>query len=72
MITSLKNKKIKLVRALEAQRRQRNREGLFFIEGVAAIRAAYLYDWDVRWLIYCPEVDHTDWGLEIITQTPEE
>ena len=72
MITSLKNDKIKLVRALAAQRRRRNKEGLFFIEGVAAVRAAYLYDWDVRWLVYCPEVEHTDWGLEIIAQTPEE
>ena len=60
------------MRALAAQRRQRNKEGLFFIEGVPAIRAAYLYDWDVRWLIYCPEVEHTDWALEVIAQTPPE
>ena len=72
MITSLKNDKIKLVRALAAQRRQRNKEGLFFIEGVAAIRAAYLYAWDVRWLIYCPEVEHTDWAVNVIAQTPPE
>ncbi len=72
MITSLKNDKIKLVRALPQQRRERNRHKLFFIEGVAAIRAAYLYDWDVRWLIYCPEAGRTDWGLEVIAQTPPE
>lgn len=72
MITSLKNDKIKLVRALADQRRDRNKEKLFFIEGVAAIRAAYLYDWDVRWLIYCPEVAHTEWGIDVIAQTPPE
>ncbi|HOU13428.1 MAG TPA: TrmH family RNA methyltransferase [Anaerolineae bacterium] len=72
MITSLKNDKIKLVRALAEQRRERNQHKLFFIEGVAAIRAAYLYDWDVRWLIYCPEVEHTEWGLAVIAQTPLE
>ncbi len=72
MITSLKNDKIKLVRALAEERRERNKHKLFFIEGVAAIRAAYLYDWDVRWLIYCPEVEHTDWGIDIIAQTPPE
>ncbi len=72
MITSLKNDKIKLVRALAEERRERNKHKLFFIEGVAAIRAAYLYEWDVRWLIYCPEAEHTDWGIDVIAQTPPE
>lgn len=70
MITSLKNDKIKRIRALAAQRRQRNKEKLFFIEGVAAIRAAYRHNWDIEWLIYCPDAQHTAWSTGVIEQTP--
>jgi TrmH family RNA methyltransferase len=70
MITSLKNDKIKLVRAIMSNRRRRTQEGLFFIEGVHALTAATAHHWDIRWLIYAPETLHTDWGREIVGQTP--
>jgi 23S rRNA (uridine2479-2'-O)-methyltransferase len=72
MITSLKNDKIKQVRALMTNRRRRNMENAFFIEGVHAVTAAYEAQWAVRWLLYCPETVRTDWAREIIARTPEE
>lgn len=71
MITSLKNSKIKLVRALMTQRRRRTQEGLFFIEGVHAVTAAYAQAWEVRWLIYSLETVHTDWARDLIARTPQ-
>jgi TrmH family RNA methyltransferase len=70
MITSLKNKKIKLVRGVIASRRRRTQEGVFFIEGVHAVTSAYRYGWDVRWLIYCPDLVETEWAESIIDRTP--
>ncbi len=72
MITSLKNDKVKLVRGVMANRRRRTQEGLFFIEGVHAITAAYAHGWDIRWLIACPEKAQTDWARDIIARTPAE
>ena len=72
MITSLKNKKIKLIRRIMNDRRARTQEGIFFIEGVHAVTAAYEYGWDVRWLIYCPDALETEWAAAIIAQTPPE
>ncbi len=72
MITSLRNQKIKLVRGVISNRRRRTQEGAFFIEGVHALTAAYDYGWDVRWLIYCPDMVETDWAQDIIERTPPE
>jgi 23S rRNA (uridine2479-2'-O)-methyltransferase len=72
MITSLKNDKIKQVRALMTNRRRRNMENAFFIEGVHAVTAAYEAQWAIRWLLYSPETVRTDWAREIVTRTPEE
>lgn len=72
MITSLKNTRVKLIRALMTNRRRRAREQAFFIEGVHAVTAAYEQQWAVRWLIYSPETVRTDWAQEIIARTPED
>ena len=72
MITSLKNDKVKLVRAVATNRRRRTQEGLFFIEGVHAVTAAYRHRWDVRWLIYSPETVRTDWAHDIVERKPVE
>lgn len=72
MITSLKNSKIKLIRGVAIHRRRRTQEGVFFIEGVHAVTAAYRYGWDVRWLIYCPDAVHTEWAQATIERTPPE
>jgi 23S rRNA (uridine2479-2'-O)-methyltransferase len=72
MITSLKNDRIKQVRALMTNRRRRNQENAFFIEGVHAVTSAYEAQWAVRWLLYCPETVRTDWAREIIARTPED
>jgi tRNA G18 (ribose-2'-O)-methylase SpoU len=69
VITSLKNDKIKLVRGIVTNRRRRTQEGLFLIEGVHAVTAAYRHGWDVRWLIYSPETVRTEWARDIIDRT---
>ncbi len=71
MITSLKNDKIKLMRGVVASRRRRTQEGVFFIEGVHAVTAAYDHGWEVRWLVYCPETLQTDWAQAIVARTAE-
>jgi 23S rRNA (uridine2479-2'-O)-methyltransferase len=70
MITSLKNQKIKLIRGVMTNRRRRTQEGIFFIEGVHAVTAAYEQGWEVQWLVYCPEGVLTDWAQEVIARTP--
>ncbi len=69
MITSLKNNKIKHIRALMANRKIRHRDGEFFIEGVHAITSAQQYGWDIKRLVYCPDVVLTEWAQDIIEAT---
>ena len=66
IITSLRNKRVKKVRAVVRSRKSRRKHGVFFIEGVHAVTAAYENDWDVSMLIYCPDAVHTDWAKDII------
>ncbi|MBN1248679.1 MAG: rRNA methyltransferase [Anaerolineae bacterium] len=72
MITSLKNEKIKLIRSVMTNRRRRTQEGVFFIEGVHAVTAAYEEGWKIRWLIYDPATVQTGWAWQIIARTPPE
>ncbi len=66
IITSLRNKRVKMARAVIRNRKSRRKHGVFFIEGVHAVTAAYENDWDVAMLIYCPDTAHTDWAKDII------
>jgi TrmH family RNA methyltransferase len=66
IITSLRNKRVKQVRAVVRSRKSRRKHGVFFVEGVHAVTAVYENDWDVSMLIYCPDTVHTDWAKDII------
>jgi TrmH family RNA methyltransferase len=72
MITSLKNQKVKTIRGVMTNRRRRTQEGVFFIEGVHAVTAAYEQGWEIRRLVYCPDSVVTEWAQAIIARTPPE
>jgi len=52
IITSSSNKKLKLVRALQGQRRKRNDENAFVAEGVRLLEEAISSNWPVRFVLY--------------------
>lgn len=56
MITSSANPKIKWVRALQADSRQRRQEGLFVIEGVRLAEEALAAGWQARLLLFTPDL----------------
>lgn len=72
VITSPSNPRIKRVRAIAENRKERARSGTFFAEGVHALTAAYRNGWPVEALIYCPETVQTQWARDLIGQTPED
>ena len=57
MITSTTNEKIKLARALQAQRRAREKEQLFVLEGVRLLEEARQAQADVRLILHTDTLD---------------
>lgn len=71
IITSAANPRIKQIRAIAADRKDRRKTGLFFAEGVHALNAAYRNGWAIHTLIYAPDGIKSQWAQEIIERTPE-
>jgi RNA methyltransferase, TrmH family len=66
MITSISNDKIKLVRALQAQRRTREKEQLFILEGVRLLEEALHAHAPVRLILHTDSLDAR--GRAVINQ----
>lgn len=64
MITSPNNSKIKLIRALQSRRRNREDEAAFVAEGVRLVEAAVAVDWPIAFVAYDETL--SDRGREII------
>jgi tRNA G18 (ribose-2'-O)-methylase SpoU len=71
IITSMANPRIKQIRAVATDRKDRRKTGFFFAEGVHALNAAYRNGWTVNTLIYAPDDIRSQWAREIIERTPE-
>jgi TrmH family RNA methyltransferase len=56
MITSSQNPKIKWVRSLQAQRRTRQKEAAFVVEGVRLVEEALASGWPARLVLYTPDL----------------
>ncbi|MFN2144087.1 MAG: TolC family protein [Anaerolineales bacterium] len=56
MITSVKNTRIKLVRALQARVKTRREEGAFIVEGVRLAEEAVIAGWQPRLCLYTADV----------------
>ena len=64
-ITSVKNPLVKRIRSL-AQRKYRERERLFFIEGIRAVEEAVVTDAVIDHIVYAPERLRSTMAIEII------
>ena len=64
IITSANNKKLKLVRALQGQRRKRNGENAFVAEGVRLLEEAVNANWPVRFILYDESLSER--GIELL------
>jgi 23S rRNA (uridine2479-2'-O)-methyltransferase len=69
VITSPANPRIKQVRSIQAERKDRRESGLFFAEGVHALNAALRNGWRLHTLIYCPDAIRSQWARELIGRT---
>ena len=67
-----RNADFQLLSALRENRQQRNRQGVFLVEGVRNINGATERGWTVRALIYSPEQALSQWAQERIASTPVE
>lgn len=67
-----RNADFQLLHSLLDNRQQRNRQGVFLVEGVRNINAAMERDWTVRALLYAPERTLSQWAQERIASTPVE
>ncbi|MCX7977239.1 MAG: RNA methyltransferase [Bellilinea sp.] len=65
MITSLSNPTIKQIRKLR-ERKERQQSGLFFIEGLRIVGEALASNWQIEYLIYCPTLLNSLFGLQLI------
>ncbi|MCB2209495.1 RNA methyltransferase [bacterium] len=65
MITSPNNNKIKLIRALQGRRRDREKEAAFVAEGVRLVEEAAAVNWPMAFVAYDETL--SDRGKEIIT-----
>jgi 23S rRNA (uridine2479-2'-O)-methyltransferase len=64
------NPRIKQIRAIAADRKDRRKAGLFFAEGVHALNAAYRNGWTIHTLLYAPDAIKSQWAREIVERTP--
>lgn len=67
LITSLQNPLIKQVRVLR-QRKERQKSGLFLVEGILPIGAALESGWEVTHLLYDPQRLESDFGWQLVKQ----
>lgn len=67
-----RNADFQLLSALLENRQQRNRQGVFLVEGVRNINAAIERGWTVRALLFAPERPLSQWAQERIATTPVE
>ena len=65
-ITSAANPQIKAIRALR-DRKERDRTGLFFVEGIRAAAAALEAGFEVRQLVVSPELLESDFARETVS-----
>lgn len=66
MITSVKNSRIKLVRAMQARTKVRREEGAFIVEGVRLAEEAVAAGWQARLCLYTAEVHPR--GLQLVEE----
>lgn len=57
MLTSLNNERVKLVRSLQSQRKARDRENLFVVEGVRLAEEAATSGWAAQWVFFTAAAD---------------
>ncbi len=67
LITSAQNSLIKQVRALH-QRKERQKSGLFLVEGILPIGAALEAGWEITHLLYDPQRLESEFGRQILQQ----
>lgn len=67
LITSLQNPLIKQIRALQ-QRKERQKTGLFLVEGILPIGAALESGWEITHLLYDPKRLESDFGRQLVKQ----
>lgn len=65
MITSTSNPTIKQIRKLR-ERKERQQSGLFFVEGLRIVGEAIASNWQVEFLIYCPSLLNSLFGLQLM------
>lgn len=66
IITSRSNPLIKEFRAL-GQRKNRSERGLFLVEGIHHVGAAFEADWEIGSILYAPDLLTSDYAHELIT-----
>lgn len=69
LIRSTSNPHIKYIRELCEKRKARKVYREFFVEGVQAISEAYRHGWNVKRLIYCPEMMHSNWAQKTLAES---
>src|SRR5579883_2718765 len=73
-ITTLytENNLFQYVDTLRRKREKRQREGLFFLEGVRPINQALAHGWRISTFVYAPERGLSDWARNILAQSQAE
>jgi RNA methyltransferase, TrmH family len=67
LITSLSNPLVKQARALR-QKKARDESGLFLVEGIHHVGAAFEADWEVESILYSPDLLTSDFALNLISR----
>ncbi len=67
MITSFSNPQIKRIRALR-QRKERERSGLFFVEGIRIVAEAVQIGAPLELLVLCPDLLSSDFARQLVEQ----
>lgn len=65
LITSPSNPLLKQARALH-QKKERERSGLFLVEGIVHVGEAVEAGWEIETLLYCPERLHSEFGHSLV------
>jgi RNA methyltransferase, TrmH family len=64
MITSIRNPKVQMVRALNAQAKARRESGAFVVEGVRLVEEAHAQGWLPEWVMYSQSISHR--GMQLV------
>jgi RNA methyltransferase, TrmH family len=64
MITSIRNPKVQMVRALNAQAKARREAGAFVIEGVRLVEEAHAQGWLPEWVLYSQSISPR--GMQLV------